>query len=364
MIEKLLTTRSQINQQIALKTIKKFGFSVTAVWNGQEALDYVLDTTHPKPSIILMDVQMPVLDGYNATHIIRHDEPFKLAGVRTIPIIAMTASAIQGDREKCQKAGMDDYLSKPVRGKLLEDMLVKWAVEGAREDRQVKMRKLGSSKLEGNNSSKPSRPPVPAFPPSTTAPNDLPTRESDRAFPLLDPSTIPDPESEGDRSTRLAEIEEKARALRDDKLIAASESAPLHALPVSNTIGFSVPSVAQDPASLPLRAGPPPSALTEENIGILVKDTQSAPTTSHLKTHIEMEDDGDGDSVAAAGGSVSALAAEGEEDDDDDEDGASSRPRSTVGSLREETKGHRPRPSMEGRRGDSEVTVTRANVSG
>jgi CheY-like chemotaxis protein len=123
---------SAINQQIALKTISKLGFKACAVWNGKEALEYVLssqspDASHSKPDLILMDVQMPIMDGYRATHLLRHHLPFSIAA-RDIPIVAMTASAIQGDREKCQKAGMDDYLAKPVKGRTLEKMLVKWAV--------------------------------------------------------------------------------------------------------------------------------------------------------------------------------------------------------------------------------------------
>ena len=122
-----------INQQIALKTIKKLKFSVNAVWNGQEALDYLVkppSADHPKPDIILMDVQMPVMDGYRAPYTIRHAEPFtKDLRIRNTPIVAMTASAIQGDREKCESAGMNDYLSKPVKSHVLEKMLVKWALD-------------------------------------------------------------------------------------------------------------------------------------------------------------------------------------------------------------------------------------------
>ncbi|KAJ9648550.1 hypothetical protein H2199_001405 [Coniosporium tulheliwenetii] len=133
-IHVLVVEDNQINQQIALKTIKKLGFSVSAVWNGKEVLDYLLanpSADRPKPDIILMDVQMPIMDGYLATHTIRTQEPFKdSASIRSTPIIAMTASAIQGDREKCQEAGMDDYLAKPVKGKHLEKMLVKWAIQG------------------------------------------------------------------------------------------------------------------------------------------------------------------------------------------------------------------------------------------
>jgi CheY-like chemotaxis protein len=120
---------SHINQQIALKTIKKLHFSVSAVWNGQEALDYLMQEftpAHPRPDIILMDVQvrkpesrqceclltipvqMPIRDGYSATHAIRTEASWSdKPEIRSVPIVAMTASAIQGDKEKCQLAGMD-----------------------------------------------------------------------------------------------------------------------------------------------------------------------------------------------------------------------------------------------------------------
>jgi CheY-like chemotaxis protein len=138
---------SAVNQTIALKNIRKLGFPVTAVWNGREALSYLLSpsSSQPRPSIILMDVQMPIMDGYEATRILRTGREYALeedgpmgkrgladGGVRKgrlsdIPVIAMTASAIQGDREKCHEAGMDDYLAKPVEKARLEEMLVKWA---------------------------------------------------------------------------------------------------------------------------------------------------------------------------------------------------------------------------------------------
>lgn len=74
-----------------------------------------------------MDVQMPVIDGYKCTHLLRHHLPYKTL-VKDVPIVAMTASAIQGDREKCTKAGMDDYLPKPVTMPVLERMLVRWCL--------------------------------------------------------------------------------------------------------------------------------------------------------------------------------------------------------------------------------------------
>ena len=83
---------------------------MNAVWNGKEALDYLLrapSMTHPKPDIILMDCQMPVLDGYRATHLIRRHNPHSaIASIRNLPIVAMTASAIRGNKEKCIRAGM------------------------------------------------------------------------------------------------------------------------------------------------------------------------------------------------------------------------------------------------------------------
>jgi CheY-like chemotaxis protein len=133
----VIGTDNPINQQIALKTIKKLKFSVNAVWNGQEALDYLSkpeSSDRPRPDVILMDVQMPVMDGYKATYTIRHCEPFVAdQQIQNTPIVAMTASAIQGDREKCENAGMNDYLAKPVKGKTLEQMLLKWAVEKKRK---------------------------------------------------------------------------------------------------------------------------------------------------------------------------------------------------------------------------------------
>lgn len=124
----LVVEDNAINQQIATKTIHKLGFNVSAAWNGKEALEYLIaaqEGKKRKPDVILMDVQMPVIDGYKCTHLLRYHLPYK-AYVQDVPIVAMTASAIQGDREKCRKAGMDDYLAKPVRGRILEKMLVRW----------------------------------------------------------------------------------------------------------------------------------------------------------------------------------------------------------------------------------------------
>jgi len=131
----LVVEDNAINQKIALKTLRKLGYSATSVWNGQEALSYLLKPlpSQPRPSVILMDVQMPVMDGYEATRRLRSDKAYTEADttagagtLRDIPIIALTASAIQGDREKCYAAGMDDYLPKPLERDRLEEIIEKW----------------------------------------------------------------------------------------------------------------------------------------------------------------------------------------------------------------------------------------------
>lgn len=93
---------------------------------------------------------MPIIDGYRATHILRHHSPYSYS-TRNIPIVAMTASVIQGDREKCQKAGMDDYLAKPVKGKTLEKMLVRWAINRRVPKQESDRDDEGSDCAEGDN---------------------------------------------------------------------------------------------------------------------------------------------------------------------------------------------------------------------
>jgi len=103
-----------INQKIAISFVQKLGYSCDAFINGRKAVD-ALEAAALKGTpyhIVLMDVQMPVLDGYDATREIRRHRDQR---VREVLVIAMTASAIQGDREKCLDAGMNDYLAKPVK---------------------------------------------------------------------------------------------------------------------------------------------------------------------------------------------------------------------------------------------------------
>lgn len=112
-----------INQRIAIQYVQRLGYtSVQAYENGLKAVEGLRkNASEGQPyHIVLMDVQMPVLDGYEATKLIRKDP---IDSVRNILVIAMTASAIQGDREKCLAAGMNDYLAKPVRSDVLKKKL-------------------------------------------------------------------------------------------------------------------------------------------------------------------------------------------------------------------------------------------------
>ncbi|KAH8899319.1 hypothetical protein GQ53DRAFT_790787 [Thozetella sp. PMI_491] len=273
-IHVLVVEDNAINQQIATKTIQKLGFPVTAVWDGKEALEYLTAAKNgkkKKPDIILMDVQMPVIDGYKCTHLLRRHHPYKTY-VGDIPIVAMTASAIQGDKEKCQKAGMDDYLAKPVKGPLLERMLVRWSLRkrahnsasnsasnstsdasdcsetsehceyadlpGSVELALAPPEKLASSAEEVDPRNLP-----------TPRPRDLAVEQSSHFPGYTAPSQL---DSDADlghvQSVRHIGADEMAMQSRDDKLIDAAGGAASHSL------------------ASPLPIG---EALTEENVGRL-----------------------------------------------------------------------------------------------
>jgi len=104
----LLAEDNLINQIVATEFLKKRGHEVIVVEDGRQAVDAL---EHSQFDLVLMDIQMPVMDGFEATKLIRLKEN---GTNRRIPIIAMTANAMKGDREQCLEAGMDGYVSKPV----------------------------------------------------------------------------------------------------------------------------------------------------------------------------------------------------------------------------------------------------------
>ncbi len=113
----LLAEDNRVNQVLAVRLLEKRGHEVTVAKNGLEALDSL---KRQEFDLVLMDVQMPELDGFEATAAIRKDE---MKSGKHIPIIAMTAHAMAGDRERCLEAGMDDYITKPIRPELLVEAL-------------------------------------------------------------------------------------------------------------------------------------------------------------------------------------------------------------------------------------------------
>jgi CheY-like chemotaxis protein len=289
----LVVEDNAINQQIALKTIRNLGFSVSAVWNGKEALEYLLlaaETAQspnpastltpgtspanitPLPNIILMDVQMPILDGYRATHTLRHHAPFRdIEAIQKIPIVAMTASAIQGDREKCQRAGMDDYMAKPVKRTLLESMILKWVDGSASMVRQIDNNRTALERPDaircgtGHSSDCPdSDCPSLEVKKKAALPTtkDIPSNPSYQSPPrhhqrphltssisevkvksVLSACEPPTALTEADRGLRRAEAEEQAANLRDDKLLAATGTGPYpHEVPIiAGALGGSSP---------------------------------------------------------------------------------------------------------------------------
>ncbi|WP_194721043.1 response regulator [Noviherbaspirillum malthae] len=115
----LLADDNPVNRQVAIRMLEKIGCRADVACDGQEAVDMQRDGAY---DLILMDCDMPVLDGFQATGLIRRlDGP-----VKHVPVIALTACTTQDERDKCAAAGMNDFLSKPIRPQTLKDMLVRW----------------------------------------------------------------------------------------------------------------------------------------------------------------------------------------------------------------------------------------------
>jgi two-component system sensor histidine kinase/response regulator len=119
----LVVEDNVINQRVTRKLVEKLGYDVDVAANGKEALAALDRTSY---LLILMDCQMPVMDGFEATKHIREQ-----SRLRT-PILALTASAMDEDRERCMEAGMDGYLTKPLQAARLEEALNEWTVTDRR----------------------------------------------------------------------------------------------------------------------------------------------------------------------------------------------------------------------------------------
>jgi two-component system sensor histidine kinase/response regulator len=116
----LLVEDNKINQIVATKMLQEKGFHIDVAVNGLEAVEMV---GQKKYALVLMDIQMPEMDGLQATREIRSD-----ARHESLPIVALTANAMEEDQQRCLEAGMNDHLGKPIEPRLLYQAILKWAV--------------------------------------------------------------------------------------------------------------------------------------------------------------------------------------------------------------------------------------------
>ena len=137
----LVAEDNPMNLKLAVTLLKRAGFMVDAVENGRLAVEALRKIAY---DLIFMDVQMPDMDGFEATKVIREMEK----ETKHTPIIAMTAHAMKGDRERCIKAGMDDYISKPIEPQVMIDTIEKWIKSSLR----IQVRSLDNPAEKGGHS--------------------------------------------------------------------------------------------------------------------------------------------------------------------------------------------------------------------
>ncbi len=140
----LVAEDNLINQKLIRTMLRKAGYEPTIVSNGKEAIQAL---ENDKYDLLLMDVQMPEMDGFEATKLIRNTE----SDYNNIPIIAMTAHAMQGDKEKCINMGMDDYLTKPIQPKLLFQTIKKWT-DAIKQNKDTKLEKTKEKQMHTEKS--------------------------------------------------------------------------------------------------------------------------------------------------------------------------------------------------------------------
>lgn len=130
----LIAEDNEVNQMVSRKILERMGCTVDVVETGEDVLKAIAEKSY---DLILMDCQMPKMDGYTATAHIRSAEKDNGSGSTHIPIIALTAHAMEGDQAKCLAAGMDDYLSKPFTQAQLQSTLERWLPESAKREAEA-----------------------------------------------------------------------------------------------------------------------------------------------------------------------------------------------------------------------------------
>ena len=206
----LLVEDNLVNQKLAVAMLTKAGYSVTVANNGLEGVNAVKQGNY---SLVLMDVQMPEMDGITATKEIRAYED---GGQSYTPIVAMTAHAMKGDRERCISAGMDDYISKPIDPPTLFETVEKWIKE-KREGAPVQK----ETPPEPEETAPVSTPPAPPAPAVTPPPAAKPPAEPVK--PVVQPEITTPPLNVEEAMPRFAFDKEFFEELLDEFIAEAEE---------------------------------------------------------------------------------------------------------------------------------------------
>ena len=221
----LLVEDHPVNQKVAQKLLERLGLAVDVAENGEVALEKLREQPY---AMVLMDCQMPVLDGYSATRRLREIENEQ--GKPRTPVIAMTAHAMSGDRERCLQAGMDDYLSKPLDRQLLEQTLTRWMPKSPNPVPAPTAAATPAIKPEAIPSTMPNPPPPDTL--DTTTLVDLEDIMGDELITLVD-AYLRDGET---RIRNMREAADRGDSAEVGKLAHSlkSSSANLGAIPLAN----------------------------------------------------------------------------------------------------------------------------------